>query len=84
MSTSTRERWKREAAGVRKEPCIQQAMLSARRKALTQMVASAPRSAPSTQSKKSSVARRRKPMNCFTRTIQGRGAGESGARPVAR
>ena len=75
MRTSTRARWVREAAGVEKEPSIQQPMLSASRNALTQMAASTPRATPRTQSKKSSVARRRKPMNCFTRTIQGPGRG---------
>ena len=75
MRTSTTERCVREVVGVENEPNIQQPMLSARRNALTQMAASTPRATPITQSRKSRVASRRKPMNCFTRTIQGPGRG---------
>ena len=52
MSTSTRERCGAEAVGAENEPYIQQAMLRARRNALTQMAASMPRATPITQSKK--------------------------------
>src|SRR6202140_648146 len=66
-----------DAVGTTKAPFIQEATLRARRKQAVQITASAPRSAPRTQSRKSNVARSRNPMSCFTRSIQSPGFGRS-------
>src|ERR1044072_909740 len=65
----------KEAVGTKNAPFIQQATLKASKKHEAQMIPSVPRWAPRTQSKNSSVARRRTPINCFTRTIQAPGFG---------
>ena len=66
-----------------REPYIQQAMTEGEQKrAHPDGRVEGHARPPSTQSK-SRVARSRKPISCFTRTIQGPGRGTNAARPVA-
>src|SRR3954464_10791512 len=81
MTASEMKRERADAIGVMKAPFIRQARLRARRKQELQMIASLPRSAPRTASKNTRVARSKKPMSCFTRSIHGPGLGRSRSQP---
>src|SRR4029450_7933247 len=76
MSTSTTIRFTADADGTTKAPFIQDAMLITSRKQLAQIAPSKPRCAPSTYSRKSSVANSRKALNLFTWSLQGPGLGK--------